>query len=515
MTSQRTAPTPRAAAVLMAAIVAVAAGVFATGASPAAVGGDAAPTATVGCEQAAQHLVLSAATELDPGCVYTGGIEITTPGVTLDCRGATVRDPGGPGAARVGILITAPASTALHDITIRRCRVEGFLNSVRVTREGFQSLPAGAEYVDAHHDIVVEDSELYDARGVGVFVDAYVTRVTLRRLVVEGAGSAGIYLEAGSRDNVVRDNRVVGNGFVQNGPAGQHVELGGGLGVWFWGVGREGIAIDGSRGNVIEGNVVRGNAAGGIFLYKNCGEYAHERPEAWWERRYGAHGNLIAGNVVAGGLTGIWVGSRMGENTLPMDCSDPAYVDEPLLRVSLDRAEGNVVRANTVRDVAYGVRVEDDRTLIEGNHVAGSDPSHLAVVVGTRWRTERLDRPVSGTRIVANTAEIVGNPSPYRWVNGQRDTTFEANAALGAPASFCAAPAVPANPFIFVVAFVPHTAGDPPPTPPPGLEPERLGVLEPCPGRPGEDGPVDPVSDANPVGADRGTGVPLTPRFAG
>ena len=39
--------------------------------------------------------------------------------------------------------------------------------------------------------------------------------------------------------------------------------------------------------------------------------------------------NLIERNMFLGGRNGVWVGSRMGENTLPMECTDPAYVDEP------------------------------------------------------------------------------------------------------------------------------------------------------------------------------------------
>jgi hypothetical protein len=69
-------------------------------------------------------------------------------------------------------------------------------------------------------------------------------------------------------------------------------------------------------------NTLQGNSAGGIFLYTNCGEYVHSRPERWFPRRYGADDNVIAGNRFRGGVNGVWVGSRMGESTLPMDCSD-------------------------------------------------------------------------------------------------------------------------------------------------------------------------------------------------
>ena len=48
----------------------------------------------------------------------------------------------------------------------------------------------------------IEDSTSLDSRGVGIFVNGYVTDVTLRRLRVEGASSTGIYLETGSKDMI-------------------------------------------------------------------------------------------------------------------------------------------------------------------------------------------------------------------------------------------------------------------------------------------------------------------------
>jgi hypothetical protein len=94
---------------------------------------------------------------------------------------------------------------------VRNCYIEGFLNNIRITREGFQELAEWVEYDNAYSDIVIEDSTSLNSRGVGIFVDGYVTGVTLRNLHVEGAGSAGIYLEAGSKDNVV-ESKIVNNG---------------------------------------------------------------------------------------------------------------------------------------------------------------------------------------------------------------------------------------------------------------------------------------------------------------
>ena len=39
-------------------------------------------------------------------------------------------------------------------------------------------------------------------------------------------------------------------------------------------------------------------------------------------------------------------------------------------------------------------------------------PDHHAIVVGTRVRTTALDRPVAGTVLVDNHADIVDNPRP-------------------------------------------------------------------------------------------------------
>ena len=204
--------------------------------------------------------------------------------------------------------------------------------------------------------------------------------MTIRRNVITGTGSSGIYLETGSKQNRVEGNAIIDNGFRENGAGGTPFTFAG-VNLWFWGVGREGISVDGSYENTITGNVLSGNSAGGIFLYKNCGEY----PDSgrYFERRDPAADNLIERNVFMSGRNGVWVGSRMGENTLPMDCTDPAYVDQPALRVVLDRAPGNTVRDNEFRDVTYGVRVEDDDTTVEGNTFTGTAPDRHAVIVGT------------------------------------------------------------------------------------------------------------------------------------
>lgn len=428
----------------------------------------------VGCDQADQQLTLAASAHLDPSCTWTRGVEIVASDVVLDCQGAHIVATGGG----IGIHVVAPTDVSLSNVVVRNCWVEGFLNDVRIERAGFHDLIAGEEYEHAFSNILVEDSTFMNSRGVGVYVDGFVTGVTLRNLHVEGAGSAGIYLEEGSRDNVVDGNTIVNNGYRENGPNGQFFDLGG-LTVFFWGVGREGLAIDGSRNNRVTGNTFSGNSAGAIFLYKNCGEFVHQHPERYFVRRYGADGNLIEGNTIVGERNGVWVAARMGENTLPMDCSDPAYVSDPLTRVALDVARDAVVRGNTFTGVTYGVRVEDDRAVVEDNVFIDVDPAHVAIVVGTRFRTPVLGLPVDGTTIVGNHATIAGNTNPYRWIHGHTHTTFTDNESHGRVVGFCEGVQPATTPFIFTIAFTVADPANPPTGPGPTLPPPD--PLAPCP----------------------------------
>jgi parallel beta-helix repeat protein len=426
------------------------------------------------CDQADERVKLEVSSHLDPSCTWTRGVEILASDVTLDCQGAHIASPDG----RYGVLIETTTDVPLSNVTVRNCHIEGFLNNIRITREGFRELAEGVEYENGISDVLIEDSTILNSRGVGIFVDGYVTAVTLRNLHVEGAGSTGIYLEAGSKDNVVENNEIVNNGYRENSPSGQFFEFGG-LDVWFWGLGREGLAIDGSRFNTVRNNTFSGNSAGGIFLYKNCGEFVAQRPERWWHRRYGADGNLIEGNTFVGEDSGVWIAARMGEDTLPMECSDPAYLTGPGQRIVLDYADDNVVRGNVFEDVIWGVRVEDDGSVIENNRFTSTDPAHQAVVVGTRFRTSALGQPVTDTTVAGNDAEIAGNVNPYRWTNGHTNTTFASNTSLGRTVGLCEGVEPFHGRFVMMIDAIIADPENPPVGPP--REIPHPDPLPPCP----------------------------------
>ncbi len=422
----------------------------------------------ISCDRADEEVMISADARLDPSCTWTKGIKIVASDLTLDCQGARIASA----TRRYGIHIVSPTDQPLSNVTVRNCEIDGFLNCLHIEREGFRELAEGEEYEDTFSNILIEDSRILNSRGVGIFVNGYVTDVTLRRLHVEGTGSAGIYLETGSTDTLVEDCMIVNNGYRENGPNGQFFELAG-TSFYFWGPGREGIAVDGARNNIIRNNYFSGNSAGSILLYKNCGEYPER--DRYFERRYGAHNNVIEGNTFDGGDNGVWIGSRMGENTTPMECTDPQYTAGYVL----DYAEDNVVRSNTFENVTYAIRVEDDRAVIEDNQIVSDDPAHIAVLVGTPLRTSVLGRPVDGTRIAGNRADIADNPTPYRWIHGHSNTTFANNRGATGAVGFCEGEPAARGPFVMSIAFVAADPGDPPTGEPPTLAPPQ--PLSPCP----------------------------------
>jgi len=429
----------------------------------------------IGCDRAADRIEVTVSSVLDPSCTYTAGVDITAADVTLDCRGALVQRAGGG----IGILVETPADVDMAHVTIRNCRVDGFVNSIHLRRAGFNALPAGHEYDHHLDDVNVLDSILTGSRGVGLYVDGYVTNTTIRHVVVLGAGSDGIYLDAGSRYGRVVENVVAWNGYRENGPNPEGtVTQFNGVTFRFWGPGREGIAVDGSRDNRISSNWIAENSAGGVFLYTNCGEYVHSDPTNWVEHRFGAEDNTVVANLISGGENGVWIGSRMAENVYPMDCSDVPYVSGPVQAITLDRAPHTTVRSNVIANSYYGVRVEDDGARVVNNLIGGAGAAH-AIIVGTPYRTTVLAHPVTDTIVKGNVATIAGNPSPYRWVDGVDALDAARNTALGAPSGFCQAPDVPHGPFVMVYALAVQDPSGPP-VPKPDFAIPRLGPLAPC-----------------------------------
>ena len=404
----------------------------------------------IGCDQAPQRIVASGTVHLDPSCTYTRGIDIRTSNTTLDCRGAPIAFVG-QREDRQGILIETPVDVPLDHVTVRNCDVSGFApNNLRVRRDGFKDLVPGQEYETPTSDIRIEHSKFSGSDGSGIFLDGFVTGVTLDDVEVVDSGAVGIYFEAGSKDNVLESSRIHRNGFKDVVPEGEPIVVNG-TELRYESTGREGVAVDGARNTVIRDNWIAGNSYGGIFFYKNCGEDATTNPDGHWVRHYGATGNLVERNFISSEKNGVWVGSRAAENQSFMDCSDTPYIDAPARQVFLDPASGNTIRDNSFLYVERAIRVEDDATTIEDNRFSDFDPSHQAIIVGTKERTNVLAQPVKDTVITGNRADISGNATPYRWIWGQTNTTFTDNLSQQTPAALTEGTQPTINPFLFAI----------------------------------------------------------------
>ena len=271
----------------------------------------------------------------------------------------------------------------------------------------------------------------------------------MRDIEVSGAGAVGIYLEAGSKDNVIEDSRIHHNGFGNVTPEGVPITVGG-TELRYESTGREGIAIDGSRNNIVRDNWIAANSAGAIFLYKNCGENATTNPDGHWVRHYGATGNLITEQPhQRGAERGVDRIPGRGEPVLHGLQRHPVHRRDRPARLSRSRVGEHGPRQQLP---VRGLRASASRMTARPSTTTTSSSNsaaHQAVLVGTKERTGVLAQPVTGTVVTGNRASIAGNPTPYSWIWGHTATTFTANLSAGAPVALAEGVQPTINPFLF------------------------------------------------------------------
>lgn len=260
--------------------------------------------------------------ELTSGCIYKSRVLITESNTHLDCKGAEFK---GHSSQKIGILIDSKGKE-INNISVRNCRVSGFDSSgVRVTWDRVDSKKGDDKeniYKKTPKDITLDNLYIENSGRVGVYVDDYVQNLTLKNSVVIGSGATGIYLEHSSRDISILDNKIINNGFGVNSK-------------------REGLAIDSSANNIISGNVFKSNNAGGIFLYKNCGEHIESGNQVlrWQHSDF----NVISNNYFEDEKVGVWLASRQEKNLKGMRCGDPVLNDKGWYA---DYADNNKVEKN-------------------------------------------------------------------------------------------------------------------------------------------------------------------------
>ncbi|WP_419897604.1 right-handed parallel beta-helix repeat-containing protein [Roseomonas sp. USHLN139] len=345
-------------------------------------GADAQPRApAAACGQA--DLEVRQSMQLDPACRYTGMVTVTGSNLVLDCRGAVL-----DGEGKVRRTLRVGGTVGVANVEIRNCVVTGSRSHGLEVGWGEADgrKPRGADgrtLYDGHpHDIRLTGLTVRRNGRVGIYLDDHVQNVTLADSRIEENGGVGIYVTNGLRNSRIAGNRITGNGRGREGGV-PHADAGT----------REGIALDGAIDNVIEDNLLQDNAAGGIFLYRNCGE--HPEDPATDAPRLAPSRNILRNNTIEGGFVGIWVASRQERQYRPGECR---LVPDAAAGVFTDAAPGNQILGNTLRQVGTGIRVADDSNIIRGNRILAV---RTCLLLGSESRS-RLGHPVQGLTVEDN-----------------------------------------------------------------------------------------------------------------
>jgi len=324
--------------------------------------------------------VLSGSVRLDGSCTYNQSIVINESNVKVDCAGAIL---DGQGERKYGLLINSKGRP-LSNVSVSNCNIRNFAaQGVLVTSgvpDARRSSNRDLNYSVSPTKITLNNLVVERSGGVGVFLHSYVTNVTLRDSKVLDSRGAGIYLEHSSRDNKLIGNLIKGNGAWDGPKTGE----------------REGLAIDSSARNMIQGNKFSSNTAGGIFLYKNCGEKFNQgRSVIRWQS---SNDNIIKNNQFYDEKVGIWVASRQSRNQKKSDCGDSPLDTEG--KYFADYANHNTIQGNEFCRNKLPIKVEgDDNTITENR----SDSKSSKWVSQPETMKARLTGvPTSGNKIADN-----------------------------------------------------------------------------------------------------------------
>ncbi|WP_348548862.1 NosD domain-containing protein [Psychrobacter sp. KFRI-CH2-11] len=340
-----------------------------------------------------QAVTIKGHNTLSKNCDLTGQsirFELRDSHSSLDCQGAQLSTSADDSSKASAIVIKPKTDAAIENITVANCHITGYGHAlhIRQYRNPNQRYTRGvidstANRALAPRDIRVINVSSQNSINSGMFVGDHAHGVSFEHVRIQNAGTVGLYLEFGSRDNVIKDSVFVGNGFRTFKPN------------------REAIAVDSSSNNRIENNQFIHNGAGSILLYRNCFEHADDPSRSnHFKRTESSRDNIIRGNVFQNEPVGVWVASRQSRNLKGFECG--AYLVKQTLFASyhLDSAKDNQIIDNQFTQVEQGVIVEDDGTLIRDNTFAAD--VRLPIQVGSKIREDTAAGPVKHTLINNN-----------------------------------------------------------------------------------------------------------------
>ncbi|RQW87471.1 MAG: right-handed parallel beta-helix repeat-containing protein [Geobacter sp.] len=318
---------------------------------------------------------------LPEGCVFEQSINIIDSNTSLNCNGSVF---DGKGKDKIGLLIDSKGNP-LTNIKVENCVFRNFKSSgIRISwsevdarkgtdHEKIYSVSPNSIFLDK---IIIEGSG-----GVGLYIDDYVTNVTVQNSVIQRSSGVGIYLEHSSKGNRIVNNKLLENGY----------RVGKGA--------REAIAVDSSAENLIDGNIFKNNAAGGIFLYKNCGErFSSGKQVIRWQ--HSSH-NTIRNNLFQDEKVGIWLASRQSRNLSKWDCGDKPM--DQAGKYFEDFADSNTIYNNLFCRTVVGIRVASDLNEITGNQFDQQTATDIDIPV--TMREKLLHRPHIGN-IITNNSKV-------------------------------------------------------------------------------------------------------------
>lgn len=354
-----------------------------------------AATTTIDCTQLTpKHTVtVKGHSALSKGCNLTGQsirFELNESHSSLDCQGAALSTMADDPSKASAITIKPKTDMAIKDIAVANCHVDGYGHALHIRQYSNPNQRYARGFIDpaanralAPRDIQVMNVSSRNSINSGMFVGDHVHGVTFDKVYIQNAGTVGLYLELGSRDNVIKNSVFVGNGFRSFKPN------------------REAIAVDSSSNNRIENNRFIHNGAGSVLLYRNCFEHADDPTRSnHFKRTESSRDNVIRGNIFDDETVGIWVASRQSRNLKGFNCG--AYLVKKTLFASyhLDSAKDNQIIDNRFEQVEQGIIVEDDGTLISGNQFAATVGT--PIVVGSKIREDSSAGAITGTVIIDN-----------------------------------------------------------------------------------------------------------------
>jgi len=289
---------------------------------------------------------VSGSVSLESGCVYSGPITITQSDTQLSCNGAVI---DGGGRQKNGIIINGKGKP-INNVVVKDCVVRNFSGRGVWVTAGVKnpnwSTVVEENYKISPRNIVLDHLVIENIGRGGVYFDSYVTDSVLKNSTVRGSGRVGVYLEQATQRIKVLNNTIAHNG--------RSEKLKGA---------REGLAIDSSAKNIIEGNKFIGNAAGGVYLYKNCGEkFSTGKSLIRWQH---SDQNTIRNNFFQNEPVGIWVASRQSKDLSKWDCGDPAL--DSAGKYFRDYANNNTLESNKFCNVRTGIRLEGNNNIVINN----------------------------------------------------------------------------------------------------------------------------------------------------